>query len=57
MLLIRIDENSREPKTRQIVARIRSLIEAGSLRPGDTLPSTRQLSASLGIHRSTVATA
>ncbi|MEX0975383.1 MAG: PLP-dependent aminotransferase family protein [Bacillota bacterium] len=57
MLLVQLSEDSRESKTRQIVAQIRALIRAGTLRPDDALPSTRQLAASLGIHRSTVAVA
>ncbi|MGE5579482.1 MAG: PLP-dependent aminotransferase family protein [Bacillota bacterium] len=57
MLLVRLDERSSEPKTRQIVTQIRSLIGDGTLRPGDALPSTRQLAASLGVHRSTVSVA
>lgn len=57
MLLITLDDESREPKYRQIVAQVRQRIEAGVVRPGDRLPSTRRLAGVLGIHRSTVAIA
>lgn len=45
------------PKGRQIAARIQELIAGGSLRPGERLPSCRQLAEQLGLHRSTVAAA
>ena len=57
MLLVRLDESSRQTKTSQIVEQVKSLIENGALRPGDALPSTRRLAASLCIDRSTVANA
>lgn len=57
MLLLTLDEASREPKSRQILTQVRSLIEGGTLSPGDRLPSTRQLSEALALHRSTVALA
>lgn len=57
MLLVQLNEKSSESKTRQIVTQIRDLIRGGTLRPGDAAPSTRQLAASLGVHRSTVAVA
>lgn len=57
MLLIRIAEDSHEPKYRQIIAEIRRGIESGALAPGELLPSTRRLATSLGIHRSTITTA
>jgi DNA-binding transcriptional MocR family regulator len=57
MLLVQLNEKSPESKTRQIVMQIRGLIRGGTLNPGDALPSTRQLAASLGVHRSTVAVA
>ena len=57
MLLLKLDEDSREPKYQQILGQIRNGIETGVLRPGDRLPSTRQLADRLGVHRSTVAIA
>ena len=39
---------------RQIARQITTLIENGMLRPGDSLPATRQLSAQLGVARNTV---
>lgn len=57
MLLLTLDERSREPKSRQIIRQIIALIENETLRPGDLLPSTRKLAESLAIHRSTVALA
>lgn len=57
MLLITLDDRSPQPKSRQIFARIRSLIDDGTLSVGDRLPSTRQLAGFLAIHRSTVALA
>lgn len=57
MLLLTIDERSGEPKARQIVRQVRALIEGGTFRPGDLLPSTRKLAETLAVHRSTIATA
>ncbi len=57
MLLLKLDEQSRKPKYAQILEQLRNNIESRVLRPGDELPSTRKLSRSLGLHRSTVATA
>lgn len=45
------------PVYRQIVDQIRTLCVEGILTPGATLPSVRQLAASLGIHFNTVAEA
>lgn len=57
MLLVRLDDASREPKTAQIIKQVRRLIESGALLPKEALPSTRALANTLGVHRSTVATA
>jgi DNA-binding transcriptional regulator YhcF (GntR family) len=57
MILITLDPKSPTPEQRQILDRVRGLIEEGALRPGDRLPSTRRLAGMLEIHRSTVATA
>jgi DNA-binding transcriptional MocR family regulator len=54
MLLLTIDRASGLPAYRQIGERIVSLVDEGALRPGDRLPPTRVLGATLGVHRSTV---
>ncbi len=55
--LIVIDERSKEPIYRQIVAQVRRLVAEGRLAPGDELPSLRQLAVSLAVHLNTVALA
>lgn len=57
MLALRFDPNSRETKVSQIIQQVRSLIEEGTLRVGEKLPSSRRLAEQLGVHRATVATA
>lgn len=57
MFILDIDEKSQTPLFRQVIDRIRALIEAGTLGVGERLPSTRRLAEQLGLHRSTVATA
>jgi DNA-binding transcriptional MocR family regulator len=54
MLLLKIDRASEIPAFRQICDRIVTLVDEGALRPGDRLPPTRVLGASIGFHRSTV---
>ena len=49
-----VDRSSAEPVYVQIANKIMMLIRAGDLRAGQQLPSTRQLSESLQIHRKTV---
>ena len=41
----------------EIVASIRSLIDEGSLRPGDSLPPMRGLAETLGVNRNTASAA
>lgn len=41
----------------QIMEQLRTLIERGELRPGDTLPTVRQLAGDLGVAPNTVARA
>jgi GntR family transcriptional regulator len=53
-LYIRIDYNSGEPILRQVIAQIKLLIVSGSLRPGDKIPSIRELSKELHINPTTV---
>jgi len=54
MLLLKIDRASDVPAYRQLCDRIVALADEGALRPGDRLPSSRALSASVGLHRSSV---
>lgn len=49
-----IDPRSPTPLYAQIASRLRVAIAAGELRPGDGLPSVRQLSARLRINPATV---
>ena len=49
-----IDPRSPTPLYAQIAARIRLAIAAGELRPGDGLPSVRQLAGQLRINPATV---
>ncbi len=54
MLVLTVDPGSSVPVYLQIRDRVVALAEEGTLRPGDRLPPTRALAASLGVHRSTV---
>ncbi len=56
-MLLRLEEDPRKPKGRQVVAQIQALVGGGSLKAGECLPSTRHLAEQLGLHRSTVAAA
>lgn len=49
-----LDRRSEEPYYRQIYDRIRSAIAAGSLKPGDRIPSARALIDELGLARGTI---
>jgi DNA-binding transcriptional MocR family regulator len=53
-MLIPIDRNAPEPIYRQIIDGTKRLIDNGSLKVNDSLPSTRRLADRLGINRSTV---
>ncbi len=55
--LLPLDRKRPEPLYRQLSGRIRDAMLSGRLRPGDRLPSTRQLSLFLGVHRNTVVAA
>lgn len=48
-MLVSIDEGSRQPIYLQLVRQIKEQILVGELRPGDELPSVRDLGDSLGI--------
>ncbi len=53
----RIDRRGAEPLFRQIYAEVRGAIAARTLRPGERLPSTRELAARLGVSRASAVAA
>ena len=57
MVEIRLDYNSATPLYQQVAEQLRQLIAAEQVRPGDRLPSIRQLSQFLKINPNTVARA
>ena len=56
-MLIHVDPHSGVPVYRQLMDQIRFHIASGLLAPGDELPSTRALSAELGVNPMTVSKA
>jgi GntR family transcriptional regulator len=56
-MILRVDPHSGLPVYRQLMNQIRFQIAGGMLRPGDELPSTRTLSARLGVNPMTVSKA
>jgi DNA-binding transcriptional regulator YhcF (GntR family) len=54
---IRIDLGSTVPAYRQIADAIRARLVGGDFRPGDQLPTVRQIAIDLGVHHNTVAEA
>jgi GntR family transcriptional regulator len=56
-MLVRLDFRGREPIYLQIVAQVKHLIAAGALKPGDQLPTVRQLATDLRVNFNTVARA
>jgi GntR family transcriptional regulator len=56
-LRIHVDLRSKVPAYLQIVDQVRGLVASGPLRPGDQLPTVRQLAADLRINFNTVARA
>lgn len=56
-MLIVVDPHSGVPVYRQLMDQIRLHIASGTLEPGDELPSTRALSAELGINPMTISKA
>ena len=56
MILV-VDPHSGIPVYRQIVDQLRFQVSSGVLRPGDEIPSTRSLSAQLGINPMTISKA
>ena len=53
-MLFHIDYNSNEPICQQAVEQIKLLVVSGSLKPGDRLPSIRQLAREAHINPTTV---
>ena len=53
--VLQIDLASPLPASEQIVRGLRATLLAGRFRPGDQLPSVRQLAVDLGVHHNTVA--
>jgi GntR family transcriptional regulator len=56
-MLIVVDPHSGVPVYRQLMDQIKFHVASGLLRPGDELPSTRALSAELGVNPMTVSKA
>lgn len=56
-MLIVVDPHSGVPVYRQLMDQIKFHVATGLLRPGDELPSTRALSAELGINPMTISKA
>jgi len=54
---IRLDFRSGEPITMQIVRQVEELVRQGELKPGEQLPTVRELATELRINFSTVARA
>ena len=53
-MLISIDHHSGVPVYRQLMDQVKFHIASGLLKPGDELPSTRLLSAQLGVNPMTI---
>jgi GntR family transcriptional regulator len=56
-MLIVVDPHSGVPVYRQLMDQIKFHIASGLLKPGDQLPSTRSLSAELGVNPMTISKA
>lgn len=56
-MLITLEHHSGVPIYRQMMDQIKLLVASGLLKPGDELPSTRALSAQLGLNPMTVSKA
>ena len=53
-MFLRIEKGSAAPISRQIVHQIASLCAAGKLKPGERLPSVRELARDLGVNQNTI---
>ncbi len=56
-IFLAVDPNLETAPFQQIVDQLRAFIERGELRPGDVLPTVRQLAGDLGVAPNTVARA
>ena len=56
-LVFKLDFRQHEPIYSQIVAQVKQFISAGVLKPGDQLPTVRQLAADMRVNFNTVARA
>ena len=54
MVELRLDQHSVLPFYEQIADQVRQLIAAGKLKPGDHLPTIRELAKTLGVNQNTV---
>jgi GntR family transcriptional regulator len=57
MAVLRIDLRGPTPVYRQIVDGLRAFLVGGAFRPGDKLPTVRQMALDLGVNHNTVAEA
>ena len=57
MMLISIKSNLKIPVHQQIIGQVMSLVDSGTLVPGERLPASRVLAKKLNINRSTVTNA
>src|ERR1700687_5000449 len=57
MIPVHLQPESHIPLYIQLRDQLRSLVNAGDLRPGDRIPASRELALNLGVHRTTVANA
>ena len=53
-MFIRVETSSGMPITRQVADQIRTYCASGTLRPGDRLPSVRQLARDLAVNQNTI---
>jgi GntR family transcriptional regulator len=53
-MFLRIEKGSAVPISRQIARQIAALCAAGSLAPGERLPSVRELARDLGVNQNTI---
>lgn len=54
MILLNLDGDHSSPLYLKIVNRLKTLIDNGTLKPGERIPSTREMSEKLQVNRSTV---
>ena len=53
-MMLTIDRTGPRPLYRQVIDGVRALIDAGTLRAGEALPSSRDLASQLSVDRTTV---